>query len=132
MGNHILSKKRNDARYGPSFERITVLDSERYNMGEDVDFLEGCFHKTSEAAQTASESSSEQKEVKITRKVNGVVVDSTTESKQSSSSLNKDYLDAETLLDFLSIREDEKKYFPRNRKTIAIRLQRHNTFPCYC
>jgi len=108
-GNHILSKKRNDARYGPSFERITVLDSERYNMGEDVDFLEGCFHKTSEAAQTASESSSEQKEVTITRKVNGVVVDSTTESKQSSSSLNKDYLDAETLLDFLSIREDEKR-----------------------
>jgi len=105
-GNKMLSRNRADARYGPSFERITVLDSERYNMGEEVDFLEGCFQKTSEAQQTAS-ASSEQKEVKIIRKVNGVVVDSETESKQSTS-LNKDYLDAETLLDFLSIREDEK------------------------
>jgi|ERR1712126_191691 len=100
--------------------------------GRRLDFLEGCFHKTSEAAQTASESSSEQKEVKITRKVNGVVVDSTTESKQSSSSLNKDYLDAETLLDFLSIREDEKRNISQETKTITIHLQRHNTFPCYC
>merc|ERR1719283_765916 len=101
-------------------------------MGEEVDFLEGCFQKTSEAQQTAS-ASSEQKEVKIIRKVNGVVVDSETESKQSTS-LNKDYLDAETLLDFLSIREDEKNQINTRETTrqLPFHLQRHNTVPGYC
>jgi len=37
--NRILARKRNDARYGPAYERITVLDSERYNKGEDVQFI---------------------------------------------------------------------------------------------
>ena len=42
FANKMLAKKKNDVRYGPLFERIIVLDSDRYNMGEDVDFLEGC------------------------------------------------------------------------------------------
>merc|ERR1711915_214811 len=37
--NRILARKRNDGRYGPAYERITVLDSERYNKGEDVQFI---------------------------------------------------------------------------------------------
>ena len=42
FANRMLSAKKNDARYGPLFERIVVLDSEKYNMGVEVDFLEGC------------------------------------------------------------------------------------------
>merc|ERR1719147_250923 len=32
--NKLLSRKRNDARYGPAYERITTLESEQYNRGE--------------------------------------------------------------------------------------------------
>ena len=42
FANKMLAKKKQDVRYGPSYERIILLDSERYNMGQDVDFLEGC------------------------------------------------------------------------------------------
>ena len=42
FANKMLAKKKQDARYGPSYERIIVLDSDRYNMGQEVDFLEGC------------------------------------------------------------------------------------------
>ncbi len=57
FANRMLSAKKNDVRYGPLFERIIVLDSERYNMGEEVDFLEGCRGKTEvkERAAGASE-----------------------------------------------------------------------------
>ena len=34
--NKMLSCHKEDRRYGPSFERITVLDSERYKLGEEV------------------------------------------------------------------------------------------------
>ena len=42
FANKMLAKKKHDGRYGPSYERIIVLDSDRYNMGQEVDFLEGC------------------------------------------------------------------------------------------
>ena len=45
FANKMLAKKKQDVRYGPSYERIILLDSERYNMGQDVDFLEGCRRK---------------------------------------------------------------------------------------
>ena len=45
FANKMLAKKKHDARYGPSYERIIVLDSDRYNMGQEVDFLEGCRRK---------------------------------------------------------------------------------------
>merc|ERR1719273_2727892 len=42
FANKMLAKKKQDVRYGPSYERIILLDSERYNMGQEVDFLEDC------------------------------------------------------------------------------------------
>merc|ERR1719477_545627 len=37
--NKLLSRKRNDARYGPAYARITTLESEQYNRGEFDSFL---------------------------------------------------------------------------------------------
>lgn len=106
--NQLLVRKKNDQRYGPAYERITVLDSERYNMGEDVDFLAGCYNKAALKAKTETNLESSEKSTKITRIVNGKeIVDESYESK-SGPMLNKEYLDAETMLDFLTIAENEK------------------------
>ena len=106
--NQLLVRKKNDQRYGPGYERITVLDSERYNMGEDVDFLSGCYNKAALKSETENNLDTSEKTTKITRIVNGKeIVDESYETKQGPM-LNKEYLDAETMLDFLTIAENEK------------------------
>jgi len=106
--NQLLVRKKNDQRYGPGYERITVLDSERYNMGEDVDFLSGCYNKAALKSETENNLETSEKTTKITRIVNGKeIVDESYETKQGPM-LNKEYLDAETMLDFLTIAENEK------------------------
>ena len=51
FANKMLAKKKQDLRYGPSYERIIMLDSERYNMGQEVDFLEDCRGKAGQTYQ---------------------------------------------------------------------------------
>ena len=51
FANKMLAKKKQDVRYGPSYERIILLDSERYNMGQEVDFLEDCRGKAGQTYQ---------------------------------------------------------------------------------
>ena len=57
--NKMLSCHKEDRRYGPSFERITVLDSERYKLGEEVDFLRGCYNSRIKKAGTYSDGTEE-------------------------------------------------------------------------
>lgn len=101
FANRMLAKKKNDVRYGPLFERIIVLDSERYNMGEDVDFLEGCRGK----AEVTESGASEEKITKthhMTKTVNGEVVEETGGSKRRSF-INPDYLEADNMSQFLAV-----------------------------
>lgn len=93
FGNAILSRQKKDQRYGPAFERIFVLDSERYNLGEDVDFLEGCYNKA--------------------RTTENVLEDTVTktgseENAVQKKSFVKDYMGADTMNDFLAIFAEEK------------------------
>lgn len=55
FANKMLAKKKHDGRYGPSYERIIVLDSDRYNMGQEVDFLEGCRGKAVDSEEKLKE-----------------------------------------------------------------------------
>ena len=54
FANKMLAKKKQDVRYGPSYERIILLDSERYNMGQEVDFLEDCRGKARQMPMTVN------------------------------------------------------------------------------
>ena len=101
-GNILLSRRKDDERYGPSFRRITVLDSERFNMGEDVDFLEGCYKKID---TRMDEENVTMQETKIIRKVDGELMESATDAK---SFVNQGYLDADTMLDFLTVTDQER------------------------
>jgi len=92
FANKMLAKKKQDARYGPSYERIIVLDSDRYNMGQEVDFLEGCRGK--------AVVSDEAKMRQVYQKV-----EQTEQIKKSS--LNPDYLTADNMSEFLAVNNAE-------------------------
>ena len=94
FANQLLVRKKQDCRYGPAYERVVVLDSERYNAGEDVDFLEGCYRKTKSAAQNTSEV--------VTN------VDQETSAKNVKHCYVNDYMKADTMNDFLRVSELEK------------------------
>ena len=68
FANKMLAKKKHDGRYGPSYERIIVLDSDRYNMGQEVDFLEGCRGKAVETEEKLKQT------YQMTSTVNGEMV----------------------------------------------------------
>merc|ERR1712066_147235 len=107
FSNRMLAKKKNDLRYGPLFERIIVLDSERYNMGEDVDFLEGCRAKVevTESGAGASEEKSS-KTYHMTKTVNGELLEETVGTKRRSF-INRDYLEADNMSQFLAVNKNE-------------------------
>lgn len=94
FGNKMLSRQKKDSRYGPSFERIFVLDSERYNLGEDVDFLEGCYNKAKISEALVEENVG----CEVTEDLVAV------EKK----SFVKDYMGADNMSDFLAIFAKEK------------------------
>merc|ERR1719195_1862229 len=95
FANKMLAKKKQDVRYGPSYERIILLDSERYNMGQDVDFLEGCRRKAA-----ASEGKT-RRDYQMTKTVED------TEQIKRKSSLNPDYLTAYNMSEFLAVNNAE-------------------------
>jgi len=105
FANRMLSAKKNDVRYGPLFERIIVLDSERYNMGEEVDFLEGCRGKT-EVTERADSEEKIRKTYQMTKTVNGEVVEETGGDKRKSF-INPDYLEADNMSQFLAVKKME-------------------------
>jgi len=92
FANKMLAKKKQDARYGPSYERIIVLDSDRYNMGQEVDFLEGCRGKAVDS------------EEKMRQKYQ--IVEQTEQTKRKST-LNPDYLTADNMSQFLAVNNAE-------------------------
>jgi len=127
--NKLLSRQRNDSRYGPSYERITFLDSERYNKGEEVDFLapSGPAPKVEESTKKEMESSSECREeqssssykmVKVVK--NGMSAEDAmneeffADSMQTGKSkrknvinINRDYLLADNMDEFNKVRLDD-------------------------
>ena len=104
FANRLLSNKKNDTRYGPLFERIIVLDSEKYNMGEEVDFLEGCRAKAQTGAVASEEKVS--KSYRMVRTVNGEVVEESAGSNRKSF-INRDYLAADNMSQFLAVNATE-------------------------
>ena len=104
--NKMLSCHKEDRRYGPSFERITVLDSERYTLGEEDDFLRGCYNPRIKKAGTYSDGTEET--VKIMKTVNGVVVEDSSNVPKDTAYVNTGYLEAESMLQFLSVSDQEK------------------------
>jgi len=126
--NKILASRRNDVRYGPAYERITVLDSERYNRGESVDFIPKTARARSEeraAVESASkmeqsssskmEQSSSSKTVRMVKMTNSsgeVSEEFFSDSKLAGESkraafMNKDYLVADNMKEFLKVRKGE-------------------------
>jgi len=104
FANRLLSNKKNDTRYGPLFERIIVLDSEKYNMGEEVDFLEGCRAKAQTGAGASEEKVS--KSYRMVRTVDGEVVEESAGSNRKSF-INRDYLAADNMSQFLAVNATE-------------------------
>ena len=107
--NQMLARKRNDKRYGPCYERVTVLDSERYQMGDEVDFLQGCYNaeRVRRQEEDAKVEAEQEESVRIVRQVNGQTVEDSTENKRKSF-VNPGYLDADTMLAFLAVTDEEK------------------------
>jgi len=116
--NKLLGRQRHDARYGPAYQRITVLDSERYNRGEDVDFIPKYVSAEKAALEQSSSSKTEEsssKTVRVVKMTNSsgefseeFFSDSmaTGDSKRTSL-VNKDYLAADNMKEFLKVRKDE-------------------------
>jgi len=125
--NRILAKNRKDARYGPAYERITVLDSERYNRGESVDFLPKIRARSEERAGVESASKMEQSSfskmeqssssktvrmVKMTNSSGEVSEEFFSDSHLAGESkraafMNRDYLVADNMKEFLQVRKGE-------------------------
>jgi len=118
--NKLLSKKRNDARYGPAYERITVLDSEQYNRGEIDSFLpEVTRRAVSEERAVVEEAFASKTEEKSSKTVH--IVKTTNSSGEVSeeyshkeggskrkSLMNHDYLTADNMTEFLKVRDAER------------------------
>jgi len=114
--NKLLSRKRNDARYGPAYERITTLESEQYNRGEFDSFLPAMPRRAvSEEREVRREAAAERveetstKTVRIVRTTGDVSEEySKTEGGSKRKSLiNKDYLAADNMNEFLKVRNNE-------------------------
>merc|ERR1711872_885003 len=114
--NKLLSRKRNDARYGPAYERITTLVSEQYNMGEFDSFLPAMPRRAvSEEREVRREAATERveettsKTVRIVKTTGDVSEEySKTEGGSKRKSLiNKDYLAADNMNEFLKVRNNE-------------------------
>merc|ERR1719348_420433 len=117
--NKLLSRRRNDARYGPAYERITTLESEQYNRGEFDSFLpaaprravseERVVVKESAAAEEAEISSKTVRVVKTTNMAGEVSeeVSKTEGGNKKVSLINRDYLAADNMNEFLKVRNTE-------------------------
>eukprot|EP00091_Calanus_sinicus_P019644 TRINITY_DN499_c0_g1_i12.p1 TRINITY_DN499_c0_g1~~TRINITY_DN499_c0_g1_i12.p1 ORF type:complete len:417 (-),score=129.96 TRINITY_DN499_c0_g1_i12:387-1604(-) len=145
--NRILAKKRNDVRYGPAYERITVLDSERYNRGESVDFLPKTRARSEERAGVVSASKMEQSSssmmeqssssktvrmVKMTNSSGEVSEEFFSDSqfageKKKAAFMNKDYLVADNMNEFLEVRKSELEKKAANVAPEAV-LYQDNTY----
>jgi len=120
--NRMLATKRNDARYGPSYERVTVLDSERYNKGQDVDFINArsirakSVEASAAEASSSMEQSSSSKTVRVVKMSSGTgenIEEFFTDNKEASESnrksfVNKDFLAADNMREFLDARNTER------------------------
>jgi len=117
--NRVLGRMRNDARYGPAYERVTVLDSERFNKGEQVDFMNTrsvrakSIEKTGVDESSRMEESSSSKTVRVVRMSGGEYDEEFfNESQQGGESkrkvfVNKDYLAADNMKEFLDVSNTE-------------------------
>jgi len=117
--NKMLGRMRNDARYGPAYERVTVLDSEKFNKGEKVDFLNTrtaratSIEKTGVNESSRMEESSSSKTIRVVRMSGAESVDEFfSESQQGGISkktafVNKDYLVADNMKEFLDVSNTE-------------------------
>merc|ERR1719186_847495 len=109
--NKMLALKRNDARYGPAYEKVTVLDSERYNRGEDVDFVNPRSTRAKAVDRTAVEESSKMEKVSSSKMMMmsnayGENAEEASEYKRRSF-VNKDFLAADTMKEFIDVRRNE-------------------------
>jgi len=118
--NKLLSRKRNDARYGPAYERITTLESEQYNRGEFDSFLPAAPRRAvsqergvvreSAAAEVAETTTKTVRVVKTTNTAGEVSEEfSNSEGVNKRASLiNRDYLKADNMNEFLKVRNTEQ------------------------
>jgi len=118
-GNKLLSRKRNDARYGPAYERITTLESEQYNRGEFDSFLPAAPRRAVseervvvKEAAAAEEAETTSKTVRVVKTINiaGEVseeVSKTGGGNKKVSLINRDYLAADNMNEFLKVRNTE-------------------------
>merc|ERR1719481_1416583 len=117
--NKLLSRKRNDAKYGPDYERITTLESEQYNRGEFDSFLpapprravseERVMVKESSGAEIAETTSKTVRVVKTTNTA-GEVSDEVSKfegGNKRGALINHDYLNADNMNEFLKVRNTE-------------------------
>lgn len=118
--NKILSAKRDDARYGPAYERVTVLDSEQYDKGEVGASVRSTRAKSVEKSgveeSSKMEQSSSSKTVRIVRMSGGAIGENfeefSSDNQQASESnrrsfVNKDFLAADNMKEFLAVRNLE-------------------------
>ena len=117
--NKLLSRKRNDARYGPAYERITTLESEQYNRGEFDSFLpapprravseERVMVKESSGAEVTETTSKTVRVVKTTNTAGEVSeeVSKFEGGNKRAALINHDYLKADNMNEFLKVRNAE-------------------------
>merc|ERR1719290_135499 len=117
--NKLLSRKRNDARYGPAYERITTLESEQYNRGEFDSFLPAAPRRAVSEERVVAKESAAAEETETTSKTVRVVkttniagevseeVSKTEGGNKKVSLINRDYLAADNMNEFLKVRNTE-------------------------
>jgi len=115
--NKLLSKRRNDARYGPAYERITVLDSEQYNRGEIDSFLPEVTRRAVSEERAVVEDAFASKTEETSSKTVHIVNTSGDVSEEYSHTeggsnrkalMNRDYLTADNMNEFLKVRDAEQ------------------------
>jgi len=109
--NKQLVKKKNDTRYGPSFERITTLESENFGRVEAANVARAkSLERTTTEESTKTEETSSSKTVRVI-KMSNVSGESTEEfvSDKRKSLINKDFLAADNMKEFLDVRNAEMK-----------------------
>jgi len=138
--NRMLARMRNDARYGPAYERVTVLDSERFNKGEKVDFINTrnvrakSIEKTGLEESSRMEESSSSKTVRVVRMSGGENVDEFFSESQQGAEIkrkaivNKDYLAADNMREFLKVSNTEMLEKEAATAKPAMPLYQDNTF----
>lgn len=88
VANAILAKKKNDKRYGPHYERITVLESARLASGLPLTVV------AHQAVQSAEKETSEIRKTIV---------------EERKPMINKEFLSADNMREFLSVRNKEIK-----------------------